>query len=685
MKKYTLSLLLLLLSNKLLAHGLSLENITIKGRHINLVGDAVSASEGIVGQDEINTRPMLRVGEVLELVPGMVVTQHSGSGKANQYFLRGFNLDHGTDFSTFVDGMPINMPSHGHGQGYIDLNFIIPETIKTMSYSKGAYYADIGDFSGAGGVKINSATHIDDNLISATIGQNGYKRALVMSDFEMAGGNSLIAVEGQTYDGPWSDINEDIGKTNVMFKHTQSLKDGHISLAFMAYDNNWNSADQIPTRAVQQGLINELGSLDTSVGGDSNRYSLNMNWQSGAWTGAAYVIDYGLQLWSNFTYFLDDAINGDQFEQVDNRQIFGGQLEYETHSRLGEQYMTNRFGGAVRYDNIREVGLYHTKERQRLGVTRNDKIQQQSSSLFWENTLTLTDNLRSVIGVRYDNLQFDVEDQVGINRFGIDLSSNSGQADDDILSFKGSLVYTISHAWEAYVSAGQGFHSNDARGTTIVIDPTTGDKADQVDPLVDSFGYEAGMRGFIDNDVNLSFALWSLDLDSELLFVGDAGNTEASRPSRRKGLEFVAYYYLAEGLSTDFEYAYTESEFTDQSTDGRKIPGALNHVLQAGVNFDLNDAWQASVRFRYFGKRPLIEDASQQSDPTDTWNLKLAYEQPRWRAALDILNLTNSKAHDIDYFYSSRLANEPIGSATNDIHYHPIEPRTIRLTLSYQY
>ncbi len=674
-----------LLVSQVSAHEKVLETMVVNGREVNLIGDAVSASEGIVGQNEINNRPLSRTGEVLELIPGMVVTQHSGSGKANQYFLRGFNLDHGTDFATSVDGMPVNMRSHGHGQGYTDLNFLIPEVIGKLIYRKGAYYAEIGDFSGAGGVNINTIDRSKRNFIGFGLGENGYQRALLMSDFQLRGGNTLVAVERQHYDGPWVDIDEDIRKNNILLKHTRSLKSGQFSLSLMAYDNQWNSADQIPTRAVQQSIIDEFGSIDDSVGGESSRYSLSMNIQQGEWRGSAYMIDYDLNLWSNFTYFLDDEINGDQFEQVDSRQVYGGHIEYDRVSSLAEHPMRNRFGLQLRIDDIDEVGLYHTQRRQRLGVTRSDEINQSSVSLFWENTIDWNHHFRTILGARYDTLAFDVNDRVGVNRFGVDLSDNGGQSDDDLFSLKGSLIYMFNNAWEGYVSAGQGFHSNDARGTTISVDPATGVVADRVDPLVRSTGYEVGFRGFIGNRLNMSASLWSLQLDSELLFVGDAGNTEASRPSRRKGIEWVTYYYFSDHLSIDLEYAYTDAEFSESAPEGNHIPGALNKVLQAGLNLDLGQSWFGSLRYRYFGERPLIEDSSQESDSTSIWNFRLGYKRTQWQVAVDLLNITDSNDHDIDYFYESRLFNEPSGVGVGDIHYHPIEPRRVRFTLQYNF
>ncbi|MBQ0797061.1 TonB-dependent receptor [Zhongshania sp.] len=677
--------LLILCGNQVIAAEQKIETVEVEGRHINLVGEAVSASEGVVGQQEISLRPLLRTGEVLELVPGMVVTQHSGTGKANQYFLRGFNLDHGTDFATSVDGMPVNMRTHGHGQGYSDLNFLIPEVVSQLAYKKGAYYADVGDFSGAGGAQISTTRSLEQGLLELTLGEDNFYRVLAMNSLQIAGGTTTVAIEGNRYDGPWSDIEEDLDKINVFLKHAIPLEDGQLSFTMMAYDNSWNSADQIPSRAVDQGIIDELGSIDKTVGGESSRYSLNANLELGNWIGSAYVIDYDLNLWSNFTYFLDDETNGDQFEQVDNRTIYGGQLAYLLEGALAGRTMSNKFGGDLRVDDINEVGLYRSQARQRLGAIRSDQVTESSIGLYWENRITWTDSLRSVLGARYDYYDFDVDDKTGININSIDLSGNGGTSDDSISSVKASLIYTFSNEWEGYISAGQGFHSNDARGTTIRLDPTDGSVIDSVDPLVRSLGYEVGTRGFISDRINTSISLWTLELDSELLFVGDAGNTEPSRASERNGIEITGYYHFTDQISLDIEYAYTNSKFTEAAPEGNKIPGAIKNVFQAGLNADFSSGWFGSLRVRHFGERPLVEDGSVKSDDSTIWNLRAGYRMTNWVFKADVLNLTDSDDHDIDYFYASRLASEPAGVATDDIHYHVIEPRTVRLSMGYKF
>jgi hypothetical protein len=662
----------------------NIETVVVKGRKVNLIGQAVSAAEGVVGQQEMQLRPLLRTGEVLELVPGMVVTQHSGTGKANQYFLRGFNLDHGTDFATFVDNMPVNMRTHGHGQGYTDLNFLIPELVGKLTYKKGPYYADIGDFSGAGSAEMLTLDRLDHGSIDLTAGQNNYGRLLIMDNIQWEQANSLLALEHNRYDGPWSNITEDLSKTNILLKHNLPLADGLFSVGFMGYKNQWNSADQIPRRAVTSGVIDELGSIDDTVGGESSRYSLNADWKSENLEASVYAINYKLNVWSNFTYFLDDEENGDQFEQVDDRMIYGGQFKYNNKSHLAGYSMNNRFGVGFRVDDIDDVGLYHTKARHRLGVIRDDAVRESSLGAFWENRIVWTNKVRSVLGARFDVFDFDVDSKVGVNANGVNLTDNSGSTKDDLSSLKGSLIYALDSGWETYMSAGQGLHSNDARGTTATVNPADGETIKPVDPLVRSFGYEAGARGFIADSINTSISFWQLALDSELLFVGDAGSTEASRASRRQGMEVTAYYYFTPELSLDFEYALTDSKFTDDAPEGNEIPSAVDQVFQAGLNVDLTNGWFGSLRLRYFGERPLIEDGSIKSDSSTIFNIRTGYSKNDWTFNADILNLTDSNDHDIDYFYESRLPTEPSGLGTEDIHYHVIEPRTIRLSINYK-
>ncbi|MEM8660708.1 MAG: TonB-dependent receptor [Pseudomonadota bacterium] len=650
-----------------------LEEVIVSGRQTVLIGEARSASEGVIGQMDLAIRPLLRPGDVLEAVPGLIVTQHSGSGKSNQMFLRGFNLDHGTDFATWIDGMPVNMRTHGHGQGYTDINFLIPETIERMTFVKGPYHAELGDFSSAGGVNISTFNRLD-NQVSAGVGQDGYRRLLAMGGVGLDSLSLSGAIEGMNYDGPWTDINEDVEKLNGLMTLAGGDNSRTWSSTLMYYQNEWNSADQIPRRAVREGLISDLGSIDTATGGKTHRASLSGQYsiQDGdhrsQWS--AYIIDYELDLWSNFTYFLEDPVNGDEFEQADDRTIYGG--AYRRFWGGGEQQsLSHSLGAEFRYDDIDTVGLYNTRQRQRLNTVREDSVEEASVGLYYELSWAFAENWRTVLGIRGDYYWFDVDAQQ---------PQNSGSDSDYIISPKGSLIYSVSDATEAYLSAGYGFHSNDARGVTIETDPVTGEPVSDVDALVQSKGAEVGLKTVWLEGWNASLALWYLELDSELLFVGDAGTTEPSRGSERWGVEFNNYWSITDVWSIEADVAWTNAEFSEDADEGRDIPNALEWVMSGAISAQYPSGWFGSLRARHFDGAPLVEDGSVTSDGSTIANLALGWVGERWRVQVDVLNLFDSSDHDIDYYYASRLPGEP-AEGVEDLHFHVFEPRQVRAYL----
>ena len=659
-----------------------LDSVVVTGHHDNAVGTSDAASEGTVTSKLIEDRPALRPGEVLEFVPGVIVTQHSGDGKANQYFLRGFNLDHGTDFATFVAGMPVNMRSHAHGQGYTDLNFLIPELISRIDYRKGPYYAEDGDFANAGSARINYVTSLKQPFASVTIGQNSYERLLAAGTTAAGPGTLLGALEIGHNNGPW-EVPEGFRKLNGVLRWSMAADSDDFGITGMGYSAKWTSTDQIPSRAVSDGTLGRFGSLDPTDGGKTARASLSLDWTRAIGTGAfqlnAYVVRSRLDLYNNFTFQLDhpvdlgDPINGDQFHQSERRTMTGLNGVRSWVGKLGDSEMTNKLGIQLRYDHVDPLSLTSTVQREFAGTIRQDNVKEGSVALLAENSVQWTAWLRTVVGLRYDRYSFSVDS---------DNPANSGKVDAGITSPKLSVILGPWSKTEFFANYGEGFHSNDARGTTTTVSPQTGLSVDPVTPLVKTKGAELGMRTETIAGLQSSIALWRLKLGSELVFSGDAGDTEPSRASSRYGIEWSNHWVLSRWLLLDLDLAASHARFTQDDPVGNYIPGSIGRVAAFGVTVPNYEGWFGSLQWRYFGPRPLIEDNSQRSSSTTLANLRIGKQiDPTFRVGLDVFNLFNRKASDIDYYYASRLAGEPAGGI-NDIHFHPVEPRAMRLTLT---
>jgi hypothetical protein len=635
-----------------------------------------AASATTISGAEVNAQPFSRPGEALEVVPGLIVTQHSGEGKANQYFLRGFNLDHGTDLAIKIDGMPVNMPTHGHGQGYADINFMIPELIQSVNVRKGPYFADVGDFGSAGSLTIDYINRLPKNILETTNGTFGYHRGLAAGSTTVGAGTLLAAVEGVKYNGPW-DVADNVRKINGVLRYSQGTATDGFTLSAMAYSNGWNSTDQVAQRAIDQSIIGRFGTLDPTDGGVSSRFSLSGNWAQSSEYGQskvnAYAINSSLRLYNNFTYFLDDPINGDQFSQMDRRTVYGLSASHAFDVRVGGIETQTRVGLQTRGDDIR-VGLFKTLQRETLSTVREDSVREGNVGLWADTTARWTDWLRTTVGVREDYFA---------GRVLSDTPQNSGNAQASMTSPKAGIVLGPWHKTEFYGNAGYGLHSNDIRGATITVDPI--DKVtpqDRVPLLVRSKGAEIGIRTRAVEGLTSSLAVFVLDFDSELLFVGDAGTTEPSRPSRRVGVEWTNQYQILPWMRLDLDVAYTRARFTDFDPAGHFIPGAPAWVAAGGVTFGGESGWFGALRGRYFGPRPLIEDDSVRSQASLIFNARAGYKFDNGlRLQLDVLNLFNAKTNQIEYHYLSRLPGEPIGGVA-DRHVHPAEPLAVRLTLA---
>jgi len=660
----------------------------VSASRYSLIGVADSASEGVAGQFQIGNRVVARTGELLEVVPGLIVSQHSGDGKANQYFLRGFNLDHGIDFKMSLDGMPINQRSHAHGQGWADLNPLIPELISSIHYRKGPYYAADGDFANAGSANIYYADKIDRGLASFGLGQNGFYRTLLSDAPKFKDGNMLYALELSHYDGPW-DNPDNYNKLNGLLRYAQGGQANGFNLTAMAYSGRWNSTDQIPWNEYKQGLISRWGAMDKSSGAWAHRYSLSGEWRSADADSStlvqAYVINNYLDLYSNFEYGANS-----QFNQRDSRVTSGINASRTLNmSGLGKE-AANTLGVQIQHDQIQN-GLFSSRQRTRIAcqigdpsdpsVTeqcRRDRIGQSSIGVYAENHVHWNDWFRTVAGVRGDYFRF-ANTSLETSLTGV---NNTATVNDFIASPKLNLVFGPWQKTEYYYSAGNGYHSNDARGVTI----GSGIRANG---LVRTFGQEVGVRTEFIDGLQTTLAIFQLDNASEIVYIGDAGRTEDSgRRSRRTGFEFNNYFKANRWLTIDADYALARARFRDPADEGNYIPGAVEGVASIAAIVDDGGTYSGSLQLRHFGPRPLTGDNSLRSNSTTTLNGKLGYRVSNdTRIEFIGFNLLNSKQSAIDYAvdsYTPPGSTTPLPDGTYRV-FHPIEPLNFRVMLITRY
>jgi hypothetical protein len=613
--------------------------INVQGREDDLIGIAESGSQGTVGATEIEDRPILRSGEVLETVPGLIITQHAGGGKANQYYLRGFNLDHGTDIAIFLDDMPLNLPSHAHGEGYSDMNTVIPEFVKQVNFEKGPYYANVGDFGSAGAARVEFFKTLPENFFKVEGGIYDYLRAVFGASQKLGSGNLLSGAEETYYDGPW--VHPDAyNKINGLLTYSRGDDADGASITARAYHGKWNSSDQIPVTAQVNPTtstpygVGTFGTLNPSDGGHSQRYSLQSEWHRQSANSeskiAAYVFYYDMDLFSDFTYYLEDHNKGDQFEQQDRRWVGGFDARHTIFSKLNGRKMANAFGLQLRNDWINN-GLYRTENRRRTtktdysatGISFNDSIcnaykstvsisvdggapatfpsacpalpatterdnfTDTITSFYAENKIQWANKFRSVVALRGDDEKFVVTSlaySASVN------AANSGSASKFLPSPKASLIFGPWANTEFYLQGGFGFHSNDGRGATQTVQPVSPDNPypnalnAKITPLVQTKGGEIGARTVAVPHLQSTLALWYLRSNSELLQDGDTGGTSASeQSSNRYGLEWANYYTPTEHLAVDFDISDSRAQFTQIDPDD-----AAQTVTNSSITFNGN-------------------------------------------------------------------------------------------------
>ncbi len=703
--------------------------MNVQGREDDLVGIADSATQGTVGAKEIEDRPILRSGEVLETVPGLIITQHAGGGKANQYFLRGFNLDHGTDFAVFIDDMPLNLPSHAHGEGYADMNTVIPELVQRVNYEKGPYYADVGNYGSAGSAHLEFYKTLPENFLQVEGGMYGYARAVFGVSHKLGPGSLLFGGEAYYDDGPWTHP-DGYAKFNGLLTYSQGDEANGFSITARGYHGKWNSSDQIPITATP--LVGFFGALNPTDGGNSQRYSLQAEWhRQGAKSKTkitAYGFYYDLDLFSDFTYFLDDPVKGDQFEQQDRRWVVGLDAHHTISSQWFGRKVENTFGLQVRNDWIHN-GLYRTENRVR--TEKNDinacndqpidtcsadpnlvavlpadtdlnKFTETIAGFYVENKIQWAEKIRSVLVLRGDEA-IDVVTSLTPSYVATELpgapvvnfaAANSGTATKFLPQPKASLIFGPWSKTEVYVQGGFSFHSNDARGATQTVEPISPDNpyptaTSRIPALVPTKGAEIGVRTAAAPHLQSTFSLWYLHSASELQQDGDTGGTVASAsPSNRYGIEWANYYTPLEHLAFDFDLADSRAFFTTIDPDdaapnspgGKRVPEAVGLVASSGITMHDYKRFSASLRLRAFGPRDLTSDGIYRSNSTVLLNAELRYRlTERWSFVVEVLNLLNRRDHDIDYAYTSRIT--PTAAAAFTDVFHPVEPLQVRFGL----
>jgi outer membrane receptor protein involved in Fe transport len=675
------------------------ERITVTGRADSLVGISASASDGSIGFAELAARPLLRPTDIMEAVPGVAMTQHSTGGHAPIILLRGYNLDHGTDFATFLDGVPLNLPSHAHAQGYTDTNFLIPELIGRIDFQKGPYAAAVGDFGTAGAANFDLPETLPQSFGELEGGPFGYYHGVFGGSATRGAGRWLYGTEASHYDGP-SVVPDNFNRAKgiVQFSAGDAARSHRLSL--FSYGARWTATDGYPERALERAYITRFGTLDPTDGGHTQRHLVIARRQTTSdraitrLTGYAQYYDFGL--FSNLTFWTRDAQLGDQISQSERRFTSGLLASRKWTSTWRGRAVEATVGAQARHDIV-SLRLLNTHARAPVekrddfgrvipAQVYDNRINQTNVAPYLDAQVRWTPWLRTVIGLRADTIHA---------RVASDRPDNSGTATASVVSPKLGIVLGPWQRTEFYANAGRGFHSNHANGAVQRVDPVTGlpDGVDgqPVSPtalLVSTRGAEVGVRTLLVSNLQSSLSLWMIDSDSELVYAPEAGFTQPERPGRRYGVEWNNFYRPRRWLTLDADAAWSHAQYRiDPLGEGREIPDAVQGVLSAGVAAQDIGRLSGSLRGRYLGRRPLVPDGSVFSRSSFVLNGQLRLRMnARFEIGADIFNILDRHYEDIAYYFPTRIRDPRPGGVLepdirSDFVTHPGEPRTARIRL----
>ncbi len=652
---------------KLIPGSLSLGDIQITQSPVRM-NSTISALD-------IGLRPVKNSQDILKVVPGLFIAQHAGGGKAEQIFLRGFDIDHGTDIALTVDGMPVNMVSHAHGQGYSDLHFVIPETIERVDFDKGPYYASKGNLNTAGFADFRLKKRLSSNLIKLEAGQFGYWRGLGMFNLlpkTDTDSRSLYLATEQVFSDGYFDSSQNLERFNGLLKYYQQLGQNHsLEFSASAFHSEWTASGQIPVRAIERGLISRFGAIDDTEGGKTSRFNLNFQLSSELNNGAflknqIWLSQYDFNLVSNFTFFLNDPVNGDQITQSEERTLFGSQHSYHQEHQLFDLSSSLELGAGFRQDYVDDIRLSRTFQRTTVleDLSRGD-VTENNLFLYAEEQLDLSNHLFLTGGLRYDFFSFGYDDRL----IGISSKENKG-----IVSPKLQLSYQVTDKLSFYTKAGIGFHSNDAR---VVV----AQQGRQILPK--GFGLDIGTYWKPTGNLFVNLAVWQLDLEQEFIYVGDEGIVEAGGRTHRAGVDLNIRYQLNSWLYADMDLNLTKARLTQAAEGADRIPLAPDFTSIGGLNFEGKKGITGSLRYRFLGDRPANEDNSLVANGYFLLDVRLNYRLRAFDFGLSIENLLNQDWREAQFETESRLRNEV--ASVSEIHFTPGTPFQARLSVGLRF
>lgn len=648
--------------------GIELQSVTISPKP--------EINRQIISSLDIQLRPTNTSQDILRMVPGLFIAQHAGGGKAEQIFLRGFDADHGTDIALKVDGIPVNMVSHAHGQGYADLHFLIPETVERVQFAKGPYYAPYGDLATAGYVSFQTKNAIDKSMIKLQGGQFDTYRAvglfnLLNNSTANHSQNAYLATEYYFSNG-YFDNPQAYNRFSAFLKYNAALNNNtFLSATASSFTSRWDASGQIPERAVQSGLIDRFGALDDEEGGNTNRTNLNFQLSTMLDDGSSirnqfYLSHYEFELYSDFTFFLNNPIDGDQIRQKEKRNLLGYNGSYTRTDNWMDADWKTEVGIHFRHDAIYNNELSNTKGRQtvleRLALGDVDEI---NVGIYVGETVHFGSQFSINAGIRFDQFQFIYIDKLKENYDRKIVSAN-------VISPKLNLYYTVNDRLQLFANSGYGFHSNDTR----VVVAQNGKEI-----LPKALGLEAGAIFKVTPRFLVSTSVWNLHLDQEFVYVGDEAVVEPSGKTNRQGVDVSGRWQLLDWLFADFDvnYTYARAEGAPENED--YIPLAPKATSIGGLSFEAKNGWNGSLRYRYLADRPANEDNSVIAEGYFLVDAVLNYTKPKYEFGFFIQNVMNRAWKEAQFDTESRLYNE--AAPVSEIHFTPGTPFNLNVHLSY--